>query len=186
VLNKTLLSCQLDYGGLINPIGFIDKDGSCYIIFKVDSNSIRHSRDCNNSITPLVPTLILLQKVEDDGFILIRDAVLILDCSNSSRPLVKAPNLILHSDIYFLFYSTHCFTDTEYNMHWVTLRLITDPYIKSGWKLFKTSNYALTSPSGGTVYKYSDKMLFHGFYKPNKQCTYTANIAINSNEVTVL
>jgi beta-xylosidase len=186
VPNETPLSCRLDQGGSIDPAGFVDKDGSRYVIFKVDGNSIGHGGDCNNGITPLVPTPILLQKVEDDGFTLIGDAVPILDRGDSDGPLVEAPNLILHGDTYFLFYSTHCFTDTKYDVRWATSKSITGPYIKSGRKLFKTGDYALTSPGGGTVYGCGDKILFHGFCEPNKRCTYAANIAIDGDEVTVL
>jgi hypothetical protein len=117
VPNETPLSCWLNLGGSIDPAGFVDKGSTCYVIFKIDGNSIGHGGDCNNSITPMVPTPILLQRVEDNGFTLIRDAVPILDCDDSDGPLVEAPNLILHSDTYFLFYSTHCSTDSKYDMH---------------------------------------------------------------------
>lgn len=186
VPNETPLSCRLNLGGSIDPAGFVDKDGTRYVIFKIDGNSIGHGGDCNNGITPMVPTPILLQRVEDDGFTLIGDAVPILDRDDSDGPLVEAPNLILHGDTYFLFYSTHCFTDSEYDVRWATSKSITGPYIKSGQKLFKTGDYALTSPGGGTVYGCGDKMLFHGFCEPNKRCTYAANIVIDGDQVTLL
>ncbi|GIJ86982.1 hypothetical protein Asppvi_005881 [Aspergillus pseudoviridinutans] len=186
VPNETPLSCRLNQGGSIDPAGFVDKDGTRYVIFKLDGNSIGHGGDCNNGITPLVPTPILLQRVEDDGFTLIGDAIPILDRDDSDGPLVEAPNLILHGDTYFLFYSTHCFTDIEYDVRWATSKSITGPYIKSGQRLFKSGDYALTSPGGGTVYGCGDKMLFHGFCEPNKRCAYAANITIDGDQVTLL
>jgi beta-xylosidase len=104
--NPTPLSCRLDQGGSIDASGFLDKDGSRYVVFKVDGNSIGNGGDCNNGIAPLKPTPILLQKVDTDGFTPVGDAVQILDRDDSDGPLVEAPNLILHGDTYFLFYST--------------------------------------------------------------------------------
>ncbi|RHZ60464.1 glycoside hydrolase family 43 protein [Aspergillus thermomutatus] len=186
VPNETPLSCRLDQGGSIDPAGFLDKDGSRYVVFKVDGNSIGHGGDCNNGIAPLVPTPILLQKVGDDGFTPIGNAIQILDRDDSDGPLVEAPNLILHGDTYFLFYSTHCFTDTKYDVRWATSKSITGPYVKTGQKLFQTGDYGLTSPGGGTVCGCGDKMLFHGFCESNKRCTYAANIAIYGDQVTLL
>ncbi|GAQ06298.1 hypothetical protein ALT_3619 [Aspergillus lentulus] len=186
VPNETPLSCRLDQGGSIDPAGFLDKDGSRYVVFKVDGNSIGHGGDCNNGVPPLVSTPILLQRVADDGFTPLGDAVPILDRDDTDGPLVEAPNLILHGDTYFLFYSTHCFTDPKYDVRWATSKSITGPYAKTGQKLFKTGDYGLTSPGGGTVCGCGDKMLFHGFCEPNKRCTYAANLAINGDQVTLL
>lgn len=183
VPNKTPLSCWLNQGGSINPAGFVDKDGTRYAIFELNSNSISHGGDCNNSITPLMPTPILLQRVRDVGCTLIRDDIPVLDGDDSGGHLVEAPNLILHGDIYFLFYSTHCFMKIEHDVHWATSKSITGPYVKSGQKLFKSGDYALTSPGGGTVYGCGDKMLFHGICEPNRRCTYAANIAIDGDQV---
>jgi beta-xylosidase len=186
VPNETPLSCRLDQGGSIDPAGFLDKDGSRYVVFKVDGNSIGHGGDCNNGVPPLVSTPILLQRVADDGFTPLGDAVPILDRDDTDGPLVEAPNLILHGDTYFLFYSTHCFTDPKYDVRWATSKKITGPYVKTGQKLFQTGDYGLTSPGGGTVCGCGDRMLFHGFCEPNKRCTYAANLAINGDQVTLL
>ncbi|KAJ5337459.1 Glycoside hydrolase [Penicillium brevicompactum] len=116
----------------IDPAGFKDKDGSQYVVFKVDGNTIGHGGICNNGIEPLIPTPILPQKVAKDGVRPIGDAVQILDrnTADNDGPLVEAPNLILHGDTYFLFYSTHYFFDPKYDVRWATVSSITSPYNK--------------------------------------------------------
>ncbi|GKZ79707.1 hypothetical protein AnigIFM56816_003913 [Aspergillus niger] len=180
--NPAPLSCRLDQGGSIDASGFLDKDGSRYVVFKVDGNSIGNGGDCNNGIAPLKPTPILLQKVDTDGFTPVGDAVQILDRDDSDGPLVEAPNLILHGDTYFLFYSTHCYTDEKYDVRWATASEITGPYTKTGRQLVKSGDYGLVSPGGGTVCGCGDRMLFHGFCGDNR-CMYAAEMRITGTEV---
>ncbi|OJJ46176.1 hypothetical protein ASPZODRAFT_67443 [Penicilliopsis zonata CBS 506.65] len=182
VPNPQPLSCRKDQGGSIDPSGFLDTDGSRYVVFKVDGNSIGHGGDCNNGVAPLQPTPIMLQKVAADGFTPVGEAVQILDRDDSDGPLVEAPNLILHDGTYFLFYSTHCFTDREYDIRYATASSVTGPYTKTGVQLVKTGDYNLTSPGGGTVCPCGDRMLFHGFCG-GKRCTYAADILISGTSV---
>ncbi|KAE8351379.1 glycosyl hydrolase [Aspergillus coremiiformis] len=184
--NTEPLSCHLAQGGSIDPAGFLDKDGSRYVVYKVDGNSIGHGGDCNNGVDPLVSTPILLQKVKSDGFTPDGDAVSILDRDQSDGPLVEAPNLILHEDTYFLFYSTHCYTDIQYDVRYATSKSITGPYIKTGNQLVKSGEYDLTSPGGGTVCGCGDRMLFHGFCREDVRCTYAADISIVGDQVYLL
>lgn len=177
-------ACNLDRGGSIDPSGFLDKDGTRYVVYKIDGNSIGNGGDCNNGIPPLKPTPIMLQKVAEDAVTPMGDPVQILDRDDSDGPLVEAPNLILHGDTYFLFYSTHCFTDPAYDVRYATSKSITGPYKKTGVQLVKTGDYGLTSPGGGTVCGCGDKMLFHGFCEPNKRCTYAADIKIIGDTVS--
>ncbi|PYH38201.1 glycoside hydrolase family 43 protein [Aspergillus neoniger CBS 115656] len=183
--NPTPLSCRLDQGGSIDASGFLDKDGTRYVVFKVDGNSIGNGGDCNNGIAPLKPTPILLQKVDTDGFTPVGDAVQILDRDDSDGPLVEAPNLILHGDTYFLFYSTHCYTDEKYDVRWATATEITGPYTKTGKQLVKSGDWGLVSPGGGTVCGCGDRMLFHGFCKEgdSRRCMYAAEVRIQGVEV---
>ena len=185
------LSCRLDRGGSIDPAGFLDKDGSRYVVFKVDGNSIGHGGDCNNGVEPKVGTPILLQKVAEDGFTPIGDAVQILDRSDADGdgPLVEAPNLILHGDTYFLFYSTHCFTDPNYDVRYATAPSVTGPFTKRNNQnnpLLKGGGNGLTSPGGGTVCGCGDRMLFHGFCENDMRCMYAADVHIDGDQVTIL
>ncbi|KAL2816249.1 Arabinanase/levansucrase/invertase [Aspergillus cavernicola] len=186
--NPEPLSCRLPQGGSIDPSGFLDADGSRYVVFKVDGNSIGNGGDCNNGIAPLVPTPILLQEVSAiDGFTPIGDAVEILDRSTEDNdgPLVEAPNLILVGATYFLFYSTHCFTDELYDVRYATATSIRGPYVKSDERLLQTGDFGLTSPGGGTVCGCGDRMLFHGFCQEGVRCTYAANLQIDEQAGSV-
>ncbi|KAG0154502.1 hypothetical protein PDIDSM_70 [Penicillium digitatum] len=151
VPSNTPLSCRLDQGGSIDPSGFKDKDGTRYVVFKVDGNSIGHGGDCNNGLEPLVSTPILLQKVGADGITPIGDAIQILDrnTADGDGPLVEAPNLIIRGDVYFLFYSTHCFTDPAYDVRYATAESITGPYTKNNVPMINAQNTGLLSPGGG-------------------------------------
>ncbi|PWY89130.1 Arabinanase/levansucrase/invertase [Aspergillus heteromorphus CBS 117.55] len=185
--NPTPLSCRLPSGGSIDPSGFLDRDGSRYVVFKVDGNSIGHGGDCNNGIAPLQPTPIMLQKVSsDDGFTPLGDAIQILDRDDSDGPLVEAPNLILVGDTYYLFYSTHCYTDAGYDVRWATSQSVTGPFVKgdgTGRQLVKSGDWGLTSPGGGTVCGCGDKMLFHAFCRDGVRCTYAADLRIQGGMV---
>ncbi|KAJ5781262.1 Glycoside hydrolase family 43 [Penicillium paradoxum] len=183
------LSCRLDQGGSIDPAGFLDKDGSRYVVFKVDGNSIGNGGDCNNGVEPLVSTPILLQKVADDGITPVGDAVQILDrnTADGDGPLVEAPNLILHGDTYFLFYSTHCFTDPKYDVRWATAESITGPYTKTNVPLLNADTTGLISPGGATVCGCGDRMLFHGFCSEERtsRCMYAADVNISGKTASI-
>lgn len=184
------LSCRLDGGGSIDPSGFLDADGSRYVVFKVDGNSIGHGGDCNNGKEPLVGTPIMLQKLQADAITPDGDAVQILDRSTADGdgPLVEAPNLILKDGTYFLFYSTHCFTDPLYDVRYATASSIAGPYYKGNDQLIKTGDFGLTSPGGATVCGCGDRMLLHGFCDESKssRCTYWANVSLSGSTASIV
>ncbi|OOQ84168.1 putative endo-arabinase [Penicillium brasilianum] len=190
VPNETPLSCRLDRGGSIDSAGFWDKDGSRYVVFKVDGNSVGHGGDCNNGVAPLVSTPILLQKVAADGVTPIGDAVQILDrnTNDGDGPLVEAPSLVLHNGVYFLFYSTHCFTDPKYDVRYATATSITGPYHKSNVELIKGGDYGgLISPGGATVCGCGDRMLFHAWCDSSltKRCMWVANLQLSGTTASI-
>ncbi|KAJ5118019.1 CAZyme family GH43 [Penicillium atrosanguineum] len=189
VPSDTPLSCRLDQGGSIDPAGFKDKDGARYVTFKVDGNSVGHGGNCNNGIEPLVSTPIMLQKVQADGVTPIGDAVQILDRSTADGdgPLVEAPSLVLRGGTYFLFYSTHCYTDDAYDVRWATATNIAGPYTKTNVELVKTGD-GLISPGGATVCGCGDRMLFHGWCDDSKKirCMYYADVNLSGRTATIV
>lgn len=188
VPNDTPLSCRLDQGGSIDPSGFLDADGSRYVVFKVDGNSIGHGGDCNNGVPPLVPVPIMLQKVAADGVTPIGDAVQILNIDPSDGPLVEAPSLVLKGDTYFLFYSTHCFTDIAYDVRYATAKSIAGPYDQTDTQLLTSNTYGLVSPGSATVCGCGDRMLFHGFCDKAKteRCMYVSWINMVGNTTSIV
>ncbi|KAL2817311.1 glycoside hydrolase family 43 protein [Aspergillus granulosus] len=188
--NDEPLSCRLDRGGSIDPAGFRDTDGSRYVLFKLDGNSIGNGGDCNNGNPPILDTPIMLQPVEEDGFTLRGDAIEILHRSteDGDGPLVEAPSMVLVDGVYYLFYSTHCFTDVLYDVRFATATSVTGPFEKGNESIVRTGDFGLTSPGGATVWVDGDgggeRILFHGFCREGVRCTYAAELGIGSGTVS--
>lgn len=156
--------CDEDKGGSIDSSGFVDKDGTRYVTWKVDGNSFGNGGECDNTVAPIKATPIMLQKVEGDGVTKVGAPVQILDRDTTDGPLVEAPNLVISNDgKYVLFHSSHCFTSTGYNVLYATATSVAGPYTKSTQPLLETGMFNLTSPGGGTstVGQNLNTMLFH-------------------------
>jgi beta-xylosidase len=173
------LACPLDQGGAIDASIFQDSDGTRYILYKIDGNSVGHGGDCNNSIEPLAATPIMLQRVSEDGVTPVGDAVQLIDRDASDGPLVEAPSLVRAGDgTYLLFYSTHCFTDVKYDVRVATARTVAGPYSKNGVSVL-ASNDQLYGPGGATVVN-DGNMLFHGWCNGNSvRCMYAAHMNVS-------
>ena len=154
----------LTKGGAIDPDGFHDlSTNKRYVVYKTDGNSIGHGGECGNSVAPIVPTPILLQEVGPDGISLVGDAVQILDRDDYDGPLIEAPTLHRSDEgVYFLFFSSNCFTTPKYDIAYATANNIYGPYTKSSRPLLVTSDADLTGPGGLDIVKGGDLILFHG------------------------
>lgn len=193
VPNSNTLVCDLDKGGAIDVAGFRDEDGTHYVVYKVNGNSIGHGGDCNNGVEPLVPTPIMLQRLADDAVTPVGDAVQILDrnTDDGDGPLVEAPSLVYSSGIYYLFYSTHCFKQDAYDTRYATASSINGPYTKDNKEFLKTGDSpSLIGPGGATVHTGSDgdRMLFHGWCDASKKqrCMYGANVLLDGSKVSIV
>ncbi|KAJ5240476.1 uncharacterized protein N7469_002067 [Penicillium citrinum] len=172
-------------GGAIDPAGFQDDDGTYYVTYKVNGNSIGNGGDCNNAVDPIVPTPLMLQKLAKDAVTPVGDPVEILDrdTADGDGPLVEAPSLVSSSGTYYLFYSTHCYNEDSYDARYATASSITGPYIKNNEKFLKTGdNPSLIAPGGATVHADGDggRMLFHGWCDSSmkQRCMYDAKISL--------
>lgn len=109
------LICDFEHGGAIDPSPFVDKGGELYLAYKVDGNNIGHGGACGNTVKPLVPTPIMLQKMHKSGTSLDGRPVQMLDRKDGDGPLVEAPNIVRSKEgIYFLFFSSGCTRDASY------------------------------------------------------------------------
>ncbi|KAL3467350.1 endo-arabinase [Aspergillus heterothallicus] len=186
--NDTPLSCRLEAGGSIDPAGFRDVDGTRYVLFKRDGNSIGNGGDCNNGNAPILDTPIMLQEVDgEDGFTVRGDAVEILHrrSEDGDGPLVEAPSMVFVGGVYYLFYSTHCYTDVLYDVRVATARAVDGPFVKRNASLIGTGQFDLTSPGGGTVWAGEEggRLLFHAFCREGVRCTYAAELEIEGGDV---
>ena len=152
-------------GGAIDPDGFFDvSTGKRYVTYKIDGNSIGHGGSCNNAIAPIMPTPIILQEVGPDGISMIGGPIQILDRDDYDGPLIEAPSLYRSDEgIYFLFFSSNCFTTPLYDTSYATSTNINGPYIKSGRPLLISGDGPeLVGPGGLDIITNGNMVLFHG------------------------
>lgn len=171
-------------GGAIDPDGFQDPStGQRYVTYKVDGNSIGHGGLCMNSVEPIVPTPIMLQEVDKDGVTMIGDPIQILDRDDSDGPLIEAPSLHLSDDgIYFLFFSSSCFTTPRYDTSYATATNIQGPYTKSGRPLLVTGDGPdLVGPGGLDIIHGGTMVVFHGHMTINNSPEYAKAVS-NRNQ----
>jgi beta-xylosidase len=189
----TPFACPIDQGGAIDADGFQDVDGKRYVVYKVDGNSIGHGGECMNSAAPIVPTPIMLQEVAEDGVTLIGEPTEILNRDDFDGPLIEAPSLHRSNEgIYFLFFSSNCFTGPLYDTSYATATSIYGPYTKAERPLFITGDGPdLRGPGGSDIVKDGSRVVLHGHlddttgyvgYAPRGM--YTAQLTFNGRTVT--
>ncbi|EME40698.1 glycoside hydrolase family 43 protein, partial [Dothistroma septosporum NZE10] len=161
--SPTPLICPQSAGGAIDPVGYVDesRSGDRYIIYKVDGNSIGHGGACGNTIAPIVPNPIMLQRVGADGVNLIGEQVQIMTNTASDGPYVEAPTLTFMNGNYVLFFSSKCSTSTGYDVQYAVADKITGPYVRHG-TLFKTGVKGMTAPGSMDLAINGEKAIWHG------------------------
>lgn len=158
------------YGGGIDPAGFLDRStGKRYIVYKVDGNSLGHGGLCRNDVLPIIPTPLMLQEVDpDDGVTLIGSPTQLLDRDALDGPLIEAPAMYLSTEgVYFLFFSSHCFTTPLYHTAYATSKNITGPYTRAKRPLLITGDadeydLGIVGPGGLDIIHHSYAMSTEG------------------------
>lgn len=179
------IACPLSQGGAIDPSGFTDTDGTHYVVYKVDGNSIGHGGSCGNTVDPIVPTPLMLQQLEDDGVTPINDPVELLDRGDADGPLIEAPNLLLYDGTYFLFFSSNCYSTTLYDVSYATASSVKGPFTKSSAPLMVTNNpFEITAPGGATTTVDGSTMVFHANCDAGR-CMFESAISISGDTVTM-
>ena len=179
------LACPHKHGGAIDPSPFRDTDGTLYVVYKGDGNSIGRGGNCGNSKKPVVSVPILLQELESDGVTTVGDAVKILDIDGSDGPLVEAPDIILNNGTYYLFFSSHCYTSFGYNVKYAHSKSLKGSYTRADRPLLQTADWGLEAPGGATVSRDGTKIVFHancGLFR----CMWAGAIDIRSNNHTIV
>lgn len=179
--------CDYDLGGTIDSSGFLDEsDGSRWVVYKIDGNSIGNGGSCDNTVAPIKATPLMLQRVAGDGVTKIGAPTQILDRTDDDGPLVEAPNIIRSSaGKYILFFSSHCFTSSDYNVKYATATSVTGPYTRGGEALLETNDFNLTSPGGGTSVNEGGLMVFHANCNAggSNRCMYVSNFTESGTNV---
>ena len=180
------LACPLNYGGAIDPSPFRDVDGKVYVTYKSDGNSVGHGGACNNGISPLVHTPIMLQEMQQDGMTPIGEPIKILDITPNDGPLVEAPRIIrATSGTYFITFSSHCFISTKYNIKYATSTSVKGPYQRAPKTLLQTGDYGLTSPGGASLSQDGTKMVFHADCEAGR-CMFVAGVNLTATAIELV
>ncbi|KAF4591357.1 glycoside hydrolase family 43 protein [Ophiocordyceps camponoti-floridani] len=155
-------ACDVGVGGQIDPSGFRDADGKRYVVYKVDGNSLGNGGQCKNGIAPRRATPIELQEVGPNGIDKIGPPIQILD-RIGDEPLVEAPDLYRAPDgTYILFFSSGCFTDPSYNVHYATSRSVRGPFTRAARPLLVSNDVrGLVAPGGASVLAGGENLVFH-------------------------
>lgn len=82
------IACPLSAGGAIDPAGFTDTDGTHYVVYKVDGNSVGNGGSCGNTEAPIVPTPLMLLELKDDGITPVGNPTQLLDRGSADGPLI--------------------------------------------------------------------------------------------------
>ncbi|KAL3421215.1 glycosyl hydrolase family 43 protein [Phlyctema vagabunda] len=184
VAQDEALACPLDQGGAIDPAGFIDADGSVYVVYKVDGNAIGNGGSCGNTVEPIVPTPLMLQPLASDGTTRVGDPVQVLDRGDADGPLIEAPSLVrTAAGLYILFFSSNCYATTLYDVSYATADSVTGPYTKSAAPLLVTGDYGLEAPGGASVLRDASAIVFHANC-PAGRCMFERPITITGRVVS--
>jgi beta-xylosidase len=136
------------------------------VVYKVDGNSIGHGGTCSNSAKPIVPTPIMLQQVGSDGVSLIGAPIQLITNDAVDGSSVEAPTILYGATqkIYFLLYSSGCFTASSYSVRVASATSLTGPWTKASAPFLVTGQTAadVYIPGGVDVTADGSKIVFHG------------------------
>lgn len=119
--SDTPFACPVDQGGAIDASAFLDPDdGSRYVVYKIDGNALGHGGLCGNTVEPVVSTPIMIQRVAEDWTTPVGEAVQLLDRGEFDGPLVEAPAMMKRDGVYYLFFSSNCYTSALYDTSYAT------------------------------------------------------------------
>lgn len=156
------LACPLDQGGAIDANGFIDTDGTIYVVYKIDGNSL--DGDGTTHATP-----IMLQQMEADGTTTTGSPIQLIDRSDLDGPLIEAPSLLLSNGIYYLSFSSNYYNTEYYDTSYAYASSITGPWTKQSAPYAPllvtgtetSDDGALSAPGGADFSVDGTKILFH-------------------------
>jgi beta-xylosidase len=182
------LACHTDKGGAIDPSGFQDTDGTRYVVYKVDGNSL-------NSDGTTHPTPIMLQRLTSDGVAPEGDAIQILDRDNADGPLVEAPSLLSVDGTYYLSFSSNWYNSLNYDVSYATASAVSGPYTKvhaPDAPLLVSGDASDVGPlggPGGADFLDEGRIVFHAFNDGGSidsgRGVWVADIKVNSGKITI-
>lgn len=176
-------------GGAIDPSSFRDVDGSRYIVYKIDGNSLNNRTSRTQHQTPL-----MLQKVDTkDGTTLLGEPSDLLDREVIDGPLIEGPSLVhvgQTGETYILFYSSNSYTTRHYDIAYAASTTgIKGPYIRAETPLLSTGDDKgkLYGPGSIDVLANSTKVVFQADLGTDwtVRQMWTGQIAVHGTTVSI-
>lgn len=126
-------------GGVIDPCGFIDRNGSHYMVHKY--------------VTSETSVKVLLQPMSRDGLTKVGAATTLIEATAAESWNTEAPSLVYAGGSYVLFFSTGFWEATTYTVSVATAPSIAGPYAKHSAPLLATGSIEedLVAPGGADV-----------------------------------
>ncbi len=179
------IACHTSQGGAVDPAGFQDSDGKLYVAYKVDGNSKGHGGKCGNTVKPIQSTPIMLQGLRDDGLTPVGEPKQILDRDDPDGPLVEAPSLIKEDGTYFLFFSSQCTTDSNYDTSYATSKELCGPYKKTNKPLLVAGgDLGLVGPGSSMITPNGENIAFHAWVDKSRSM-FTGSLSFKGDTVSV-
>jgi beta-xylosidase len=184
------VACPLEQGGAIDADGFIDSDGTIYVVYKVDGDTL--DGDGTTHSTP-----IMLQQMEFDGTTPTGDPIELIDRSSIDGPLIEAPSLLLSDGIYYLSFSSNYYWTEYYDTSYAYATTITGPWTKQVEPyapllvtgVETSSSGPLSAPGGADFSVDGTKIVFHadlnGQNSSNGRAMFVSEIS-EANDVITL
>ncbi|KAK5107596.1 hypothetical protein LTR62_000990 [Meristemomyces frigidus] len=155
--------CPDAQGGAIDPAGYLNSDGTRWVVYKIRGNSLGHGGACGNTVGPIMSTPLMLQQVSSaDGHIKIGSPVELVTNGVGDGPVVEAPSLTYLNGKYVLFFSSNCFASLFYDVSYAIASDIRGPYRKAG-PLFVTGDMGMAAPGGLDIAVNGNHALWHGY-----------------------
>ncbi|KAK5133693.1 hypothetical protein LTR08_007447 [Meristemomyces frigidus] len=165
--------CPTAQGGAIDPSGYVNADGTRWVVYKHDGNAIGHGGSCGNTVKPIVTTPLMLQQVNaKDGHTKIGNPIQMITNGPLDGPYVEAPSLSKLGGKFVLFFSSNCFATTKYDVSYAIASNIKGPYVKYG-PLFVTGTDGMTAPGGLDIASNGNHAIWHAYVNAThtpKQC----------------
>jgi beta-xylosidase len=186
---QDVLACDIRKGGAIDAAGFKDDDGTYYIVYKIDGNSINTGSDYH-------PTPIMLQKLQSDAVTPDGDAVQLIDRDDADGPLVEAPSLVKSGGQYYLSFSSNMYNTMKYDISYAVASAVAGPYTKASAPdapLLASGDSsdvgALGGPGGSDFREDGGAVAFHAFNNGENmdkaRGMWVANVNIDGGKISI-
>ena len=188
--SNTSLACPISQGGAIDPDGFIDTDGTIYVVYKIDGNSL--DGDGTTHSTP-----IMLQEMHSDGVQPVGTPIKLLDLSDLDGPLIEAPSLMQKDGIYYLSFSSNWYNSEKYDTSYAYATSIRGPWKKQyapHAPLLVTGTMtknagALSAPGGADFSADGQRIIFHanrnGHNISDGRALFVSDIKVGDNIISL-